>query len=81
MMHHGHVNAFRLARSLGTKLLVGLNSDLSIAECKGPPIMRDQERLTMVSSCKFVDAVIPGCPYVVREAQFAFLVTLPTSPV
>jgi cytidyltransferase-like protein len=66
LLHYGHMNAFRLARSLGTHLIVGLNSDESISECKGPPLMKDDERLTMVSACKFVDEVIPGCPYVVR---------------
>jgi ethanolamine-phosphate cytidylyltransferase len=61
------MNAFRLARSLGTQLIVGLNSDESITECKGPPLMKDDERLTMVGACKFVDEVIPGCPYVVSN--------------
>ena len=54
MMHYGHMNAFRLARSLGTHLIVGVNSDASIKECKGAPLMNDDERLTMVKGCKFV---------------------------
>jgi ethanolamine-phosphate cytidylyltransferase len=66
LMHYGHMNAFRLGRSLGTYLVVGVNSDKSIAECKGPPLMNDQERLTMVKSCKFVDEVIPDCPYIMN---------------
>lgn len=64
LMHYGHMNAFRLGRSLGTYLIVGVNSDASILECKGPPLMDDQERLTMVKSCKFVDEVISDCPYI-----------------
>jgi ethanolamine-phosphate cytidylyltransferase len=66
LMHYGHMNAFRLGRSLGNYLVVGVNSDKSIAECKGPPLMNDQERLAMVKSCKFVDEVIPDCPYVMN---------------
>jgi len=67
LLHYGHMNAFRLARSLGTRLIVGVNSDESIAACKGgAPLMKDHERLTMVSACKFVDEVVPGCPYIVR---------------
>lgn len=27
MMHYGHMNAFRQGRSLGTELIVGVNSD------------------------------------------------------
>jgi ethanolamine-phosphate cytidylyltransferase len=64
LMHYGHMNAFRLGRSLGTYLIVGVNTDASITECKGSPLMDDQERLTMVKSCKFVDEVIPDCPYI-----------------
>ena len=37
MMHYGHMNAFRQGRSLGTHLVVGVNSDVTITACKGPP--------------------------------------------
>jgi len=67
LLHFGHMNAFRLARSLGTHLLVGVNSDESITQCKGAPLMSDSERMTMVSSCKFVDEVIPDCPYIMNS--------------
>lgn len=64
LLHYGHVNAFRLARSLGTHLIVGVNSDESITKCKGAPLMSDEERLTMVKTCKFVDEVVEdSCPY------------------
>jgi ethanolamine-phosphate cytidylyltransferase len=67
MMHFGHMNAFRLGRSLGTHLVVGINSDESITECKAPPLMNHQDRLAMVQSCKFVDQVIPCTPYVMNK--------------
>lgn len=67
LMHYGHMNAFRLARSLGTELIVGVNSDETITKCKGAPLMKDEERLTMVRGCKFVDKVVEGCPYVMNE--------------
>jgi ethanolamine-phosphate cytidylyltransferase len=67
MMHFGHMNAFRLAKSLGTHLVVGVNSDKSITSCKGKPLMNDDERMTMVSSCKFVDQVVPECPYIMNK--------------
>ena len=66
-MHYGHMNAFRLGRSLGTYLIVGVNSDESITQCKGPPLMNDKERLTMVQGCKFVDEVVPNCPYIMTS--------------
>ncbi len=64
MMHYGHVNAFRQGRALGTHLVVGVNSDESITQCKGPPIMNDPERLATIEACKFVDEVVPNVPYV-----------------
>eukprot|EP00957_Ditylum_brightwellii_P045415 3442366-Ditylum_brightwellii.AAC.1 len=74
MMHYGHMNAFRLGRSLGTHLVVGVNSDASITQCKGAPLMNDQERLTMVEGCKFVDEVVPGCPYVMNKEYLDYVI-------
>mmetsp|Transcript_1477 Transcript_1477/g.2354 ORF Transcript_1477/g.2354 Transcript_1477/m.2354 type:complete len:507 (-) Transcript_1477:122-1642(-) len=74
MMHYGHMNAFRLGRSLGTHLVVGINSDASVRECKGEPLMNDQERLTMVEGCKFVDEVVPGCPYVMNKEYLDYVI-------
>ena len=73
VMHYGHMNAFRLGKSLGTHLIVGVNSDASIAECKGPPLMNDHERSTMVESCKFVDAVVPDCPYIMTPEYLDYI--------
>lgn len=74
MMHFGHMNAFRLGRELGTHLIVGINSDESITECKGPPLMNDHERRTMVESCKFVDQVLPDCPYIMNKEYLDFII-------
>jgi ethanolamine-phosphate cytidylyltransferase len=75
VMHYGHMNAFRLGKSLGTHLIVGVNSDTSITECKGPPLMNDTERLTMVESCKFVDMVLPNCPYIMTPEYLDYIFT------
>mmetsp|Transcript_22068 Transcript_22068/g.32607 ORF Transcript_22068/g.32607 Transcript_22068/m.32607 type:complete len:458 (-) Transcript_22068:112-1485(-) len=74
MMHYGHMNAFRLGRSLGTELIVGVNSDKSIIECKGPPLMKYDERLTMVKACKFVHEVVPDCPYVMNKEYLDYVI-------
>lgn len=74
LMHFGHMNAFRLARSLGTHLVVGINSDQSITECKGAPLMNDEERLTMVQACKFVDEVVPDCPYIMNQEYLDWVI-------
>mmetsp|Transcript_50429 Transcript_50429/g.58277 ORF Transcript_50429/g.58277 Transcript_50429/m.58277 type:complete len:433 (-) Transcript_50429:1513-2811(-) len=67
LMHFGHMNAFRLGRSLGTTLVVGINSDESITECKAAPLMNNEERLAMVQSCKFVDEVVENIPYIMNK--------------
>ncbi|KAH9257286.1 hypothetical protein BASA81_004443 [Batrachochytrium salamandrivorans] len=65
MFHYGHMNAFRQGRSLGTYLIVGVNDDASIKECKGTaPVMNDEERIASVTGCRFVDEIVPHCPYV-----------------
>lgn len=67
LTHYGHFNAFRQARMLGDHLVVGVNSDESIKDCKGPPILNDEERQATVLSCRFVDEIVPLCPYVMTE--------------
>ena len=53
--------------TLGTELVVGVNSAKTIAECKGPPVMSDEERITAVGGCRFVAEVIPDVPYVMTR--------------
>lgn len=68
MFHYGHMNAFRQGKSLGAKLVVGVNSDETIALCKGgKPITSDEERIEMVKSCRWVDEVVGGVPYIMND--------------
>lgn len=41
-------------------MVVGLIPDREILAVKGPPVMNDAERMTMVSSLKWVDEVLTG---------------------
>jgi ethanolamine-phosphate cytidylyltransferase len=68
------MNAFRQGRAMGTHLVVGVNSDDSITKCKGPPVMNDQERLSMVAGCKFVDEVVPEVPYVMSDEYVRWMI-------
>ncbi|GBG31288.1 Ethanolamine-phosphate cytidylyltransferase [Hondaea fermentalgiana] len=75
MMHYGHMNAFRQGRSLGNYLVVGINSDESIKECKGTaPVMNDQERCGAVKGCKWVDEIVPGAPYVMTPEYLNYVI-------
>lgn len=48
------------AGALGDMLVLGLIPDSEILRCKGPPVMSEEERKTMVESVKWVGEVITG---------------------
>lgn len=66
MMHFGHANALRQAKSLGDYLIVGVHSDEAILKNKGPTVMKEQERYKAVRACKWVDEVVEDAPYVTQ---------------
>ena len=74
MMHYGHMNAFRLAKSLGTYLICGVNSDASITVNKGQPVCNDDERLQCVAGCKFVNEVVKEVPYVMSPEYVKYII-------
>lgn len=55
-----HVELLKYAKSLGGKLVVGINSDWSVAENKGStrPIMPLEERIAVLSALECVDFVV-----------------------
>jgi cytidyltransferase-like protein len=57
-LHSGHIEAFKAARELGDKLIVGLNSDEWLTRKKGQPFMPWQERAAIVANLQVVDRVI-----------------------
>lgn len=63
-MHYGHANALRQAKAFGDYLVVGVHSDEEITKHKGPPVTTEEERRILVESCKWVDQVVMGAPYV-----------------
>ena len=60
IIHSGHLDLLKEAKSYGDKLIVGLNSDKSISKLKGSdrPIINQSERKKILSALKFVDEVI-----------------------
>lgn len=60
LLHLGHIDYLSKAADLGDKLVIGLNSDASIAALKGPgrPITDEKSRSILLASLSFVDAVI-----------------------
>jgi hypothetical protein len=44
-------------------LVVGVHSDEEIIAHKGIPVMKYEERIAMVSACKWVDEIVLDAPY------------------
>ncbi|GIF74627.1 adenylyltransferase/cytidyltransferase family protein [Asanoa siamensis] len=63
LFHRGHVNLFKAARALGDSLVVGVLDDETIARYKRRPIMSLDERVAVISACRFVDEVIAPAPF------------------
>jgi len=60
VLHPGHVQYLEKSRTLGDYLIVGLNSDASIKQIKGPsrPILEEEARAYMLASLACVDYVV-----------------------
>jgi len=59
LLHPGHISIFEFARSQGDVLVVGLNSDRSVRELKGPsrPLINQRDRARMIAALEAVDYV------------------------
>ncbi len=59
-MHVGHVKYLQEAKSFGDVLIVGLNSDASVRELKGPsrPVNTEDDRAYILAALESVDYVV-----------------------
>ena len=59
ILHRGHLEYLSQAADLGDRLIIGLNSDNSVKRLKGEerPLNIEGDRLKMLASLEFVDAV------------------------
>ncbi len=60
LLHIGHVNYLKKAAALGTKLIVGVNSDESVRRLKGKerPVNSETARMGVLAALGCVDAVV-----------------------
>lgn len=60
LVHAGHVRYLQAARAMGDSLIVGLNSDRSVREYKGPdrPIIGQNDRAELLAALSCVDFVV-----------------------
>jgi len=59
ILHKGHEKIIKEAKAQGDVLIIGLNSDSSVKQNKGPdrPINKEQERAKMLANFKEVDYI------------------------
>lgn len=58
MLHQGHIETLKFAKSLGDKLIVAVNTDESTGRLKpGRPIMPLEQRMSLLASLECVDFV------------------------
>jgi D-beta-D-heptose 7-phosphate kinase/D-beta-D-heptose 1-phosphate adenosyltransferase len=57
-VHRGHIEYIRAARTLGDRLVVGINSDAWLTRKKGRAFMTWSERAALISELRSVDHVI-----------------------
>jgi rfaE bifunctional protein nucleotidyltransferase chain/domain len=60
ILHRGHIECLRRAKSFGEVLMVGLNSDSSVRKIKGEkrPILSQNDRAEILASLEMVDYVV-----------------------
>ncbi|HEY9738270.1 MAG TPA: D-glycero-beta-D-manno-heptose 1-phosphate adenylyltransferase [Trichocoleus sp.] len=69
ILHSGHVTCLEQAKALGDVLIVGVNSDESVRQLKGPtrPVNSLSDRLTVLAALGCVDYVVPFSDRTPRE--------------
>ncbi|MFB3788949.1 MAG: adenylyltransferase/cytidyltransferase family protein [bacterium] len=60
IIHVGHVKLLREAKSQGDKLILGLNSDISVKQYKSVnrPIVPQDERAALLEAIRYVDLIL-----------------------
>ncbi|MBN2167327.1 MAG: D-glycero-beta-D-manno-heptose 1-phosphate adenylyltransferase [Marinilabiliaceae bacterium] len=60
IVHRGHVEYLSKAADLGSKMIIGLNTDISVSRLKGPtrPLVDEKSRAILLAALQFIDLVV-----------------------
>jgi len=60
ILHRGHIELFKYAKSLGNELTVGVDSDGKVMRDKGPcrPINNLEDRVEILNAIRYIDRVV-----------------------
>jgi cytidyltransferase-like protein len=70
MFHYGHSEYLRKIYELkkdGDKLYVGIHNDETVQSYKRLPVLTMDERIKVISSCKYIDRIIPDAPLCITK--------------
>ncbi|HJZ24260.1 MAG TPA: LicD family protein [Candidatus Babeliales bacterium] len=67
LFHYGHVTFLKQARTLGTHLIVGIIPDDVATTYKRQPILRQEERIKVISGCQYVNEIIANAPLAITK--------------
>jgi cytidyltransferase-like protein len=67
LFHAGHVAFFQQAKAFGDYLIVGVLADDVVEGYKRVPVLSLEERVKVISACKYVDEVIVAPPLRLTE--------------
>ncbi len=62
LFHAGHIEFFKKAKACGDVLIIGVLADDTVESYKRVPIMTLQERVALISACRYVDEVVVAPP-------------------
>lgn len=65
LFHYGHLEYIKQIYDLkkpGEKLIIGVHNDETVESYKRKPILTMEERIKVLSCCKYVDSIIPNAP-------------------
>ena len=60
LVHLGHISYLEEARSLGDRLVIGLNTDRSVQRLKGPkrPVLNENDRARLLAALECTDLIV-----------------------
>ena len=60
VLHRGHIELLRYCKSIGNRVVVGINTDESVRAIKGPsrPFFNQEDRKCVLEALRFVDEVV-----------------------
>ena len=67
LFHVGHVEAIQQCQRLGDRVIIGVVGDQDASNYKRPPIIPEDQRVSVVNNMKGVDKVVCPCPLVIDQ--------------